>query len=313
MATQANLTRVLVPLDGSTLAEQAIPVAAAVAGSAELIFLQVLSAPEPLRDPAGRVSVPADDVEAVLEERAQHELTAAAGNWRGVLSGTPRLLTARGDITEQILHVAQREGCDLIVAASHGRGAIARLAFGSVADRLSRSSTVPVLIVRPRDADAEIVKPEFDRIVVPYDGSELAAEAFPIAIAFAKTLGCGVHIVRAISPAAYAPFPTTMEPMASATVYESILATVEEEGNRSLAEAASEFSGAGINVTQALVNGAPADAIERETQPGDLIVMTSHGRSGMGRWLLGSVAEKLVRQGPTPVVLVPSSARAGAA
>jgi nucleotide-binding universal stress UspA family protein len=217
-----------------------------------------------------------------------------------------------GDPATEILLAAEELGCDLIVAASRGRGAIGRLAFGSVADRLTRAATVPVMVVRPVDAAAEIGPALIRRMLVPYDGSEHAKEAFPVAISLAARLGAPIHVVRVITPTSYTPLAGPMEPFYSPQVLDEMLGEIEAEAKSSIDAAVAELGARGAAVTGEVRTGVPAATLQELSLQGDLIVMTSHGRSGMMRWLLGSVAEQLVREGPVPVLLVPARARADA-
>lgn len=310
MTDTTSIKSILVPLDGSGLAEQAIPYAATIAGTdAEIILLHVSAEGEPLRDLLGRVAVQPDEVEDVELGVGKDELKESVALWSDLLAVEPRLEVVIGDPATEILAAAERFGSSLIVVASHGRGAVARLAFGSVADKLTRSSTIPVMIVRPQDADIEIKKPSIFRIVVPYDGSDLAGEAFPVAAELAKRLKAGVHLVHAINPSILLPIATPMEPAYPAELYSDLLAEAETDAKTSLEEAKKQLKSYGLTVTFEIVSGTAFDAITDRAQDNDLIVMSSHGRTGVKRWLLGSVAEKLVREGPVPVVLVPAKDR----
>ena len=309
-----QIQRILVPLDGSPFAEQSIPYAAAIAGNDEtIIFLHVAPGAEPIRDMVGRISLQSNEVKNVEFERSQDELEAAAARWTRVFVTEPRIEIVEGDPATEIINAAGRFECNLIVAASHGRGAVARLAFGSVADKLARSSMVPVMLVRPSDANVEIAKPNISRIVVPYDGSDLAAEALPVAAELAQRLAIGVHLIQAINPASMMTLATPMEPAYPVELYDELISEVETDAKKSLEDAKSQLSAGGLKVSYELVEGTPIDAITDRVQSNDVIVMSSHGRSGIKRWLLGSVAEKLVREGQVPVVLVPASDRHKAA
>jgi nucleotide-binding universal stress UspA family protein len=309
----AGLGGILVPLDGSSLAEQAIPYAAALAAAGgELVFFEVTPQAEPVRALTGQITAPAAEVDRAERSAAEAALRDAANRWKGVLPAAPRLEVAEGDPAEEILEGAARLGCGAIVMASHGRGAVARFAFGSVADRVSRASEVPVMIVRPSDARAEIGPVEIRRLIVPLDGSPLAAEALPVAMSLAKPLGIPVHLVQAINPSALVmPTPVGVGSYAG-EIYMEIQDELTAAARANLDQAAKTLESGGIVVTTAVIEGPPVLAIEQATEDGDLIVMTSHGRSGFRRWLLGSTAEKLVREGPAPVLLVPSSTRVAA-
>lgn len=301
--------RVLVPLDGSELAEQAIPYAAAVAGqTGKIVFLHVTPEPEPIRALSGRVSATEDEVREIDRERAQETLKTAVEHWSAVLPSTPELLVATGDSAEEILKTADTQSSTYIVLASHGRGALQRLAFGSVADRIARSSAIPVLVVRPSDAEVEPGPVQIRRLVVPLDGSALSEEALPVAEALATYLQLPVHLIQAINPSAVL-LPTPGTAAYPAEVYTELAQELETEARNNLEKAGASLSARGLTYTSSVAEGAPVIAIEETTEDGDIIVMTSHGRSGLKRWLLGSTAEKLVRSGPVPVLLVPAKAR----
>ncbi len=298
---------VLVPLDGSPLAEQAIPFAQAVAGDEMgLTFLQVVPTPEPLRGIMGSVLATEDDVLSMEQETAAALLLETAERWNAIVTSPVSVEVATGDPASGILDTAENLGAEIIVIASHGRGALGRLAFGSVADRIARASSTPVLIVHPETEGADIASPPtLQRLVVPIDGSDNALQALPLAIAIAKRQNLPIHLVEVINPAnLLLPTPIGVSNY-PADFYQEIEDEMTTSARESLDLASEGISSAGVSFTTAILTGSTVDAIESELEPGDLIVMTSHGRSGIRRWLLGSVAEKLIRSGKSPVVLVP--------
>jgi nucleotide-binding universal stress UspA family protein len=299
-----------VPLDNSYLAEQAIPYAAALAGTdGEIVFFEATPHPEPKRDLTGDITKTAGEVDKADDLDCLGRLQETAGRWSSVLHGTPTFEVGTGDPSEEILAATERLGAGFIVMASHGRGAIARLAFGSVADRIARSSVVPVLIVRPDQDQKEVHTVAISRVLVPLDGSPRAAEALPVATAIATHLGIPVHLLQAIDPSSLLiPAPAGSAGY-SAEIYTELQDELTTAAQDNLKESAQEAGATGVEITTSVLEGPPVAAIEAACQSGDVIVMTSHGRSGFRRWLLGSTAEKLIRTGPAPVVLVPSSAR----
>ena len=265
---------ILVPLDGSQLAEQALPYAQKLAEpGCQLILLEV-----------GQ-----DDDDLGLLDR--HADSCA------------RLETAVGDPAEQILQVARDLNVGLIVMTTHGRGALGRWAFGSVADAVTRTSPVPVLVVRPQRGDTEIA-PVIQRVVVPLDGSPLAEEALPTATSLAQRLHVPVHLVTAIDVIEIMPTVAF-----DASLYEETVAQLEAGATTWLTQAAKQLQHEGVATTWAILRGSPFLAITDAVKPGDVIVMTSRGLDGAKRWLLGSLAEKLIREGSVPVVLVPTGER----
>ena len=305
---------ILVPLDGSVLAEHAIPLASTLAGSdGTLTFLHIVADPEPLRGIFGSTLATAEDVFRMERETGASLMQETADRWSDVIRKQPDIVVSPGDPAEVILAVAEESGATMIAIASHGRGMAGRLAFGSVADRIARSATVPVAIVKP-EAQVEIV-PEavpVARIVVPLDGSEVSAEALPVAASLATSAGAPIHLMQAVNPSAVllpSPLGAAEYP---AELYQEVADDLSAAARDTLNAAEGELANGGVTVTHSVVEGSPVAAIEAEVRDGDLIVMTSHGRSGFQRWLLGSVAEKLVRTGVAPVVLVPASARVAA-
>jgi nucleotide-binding universal stress UspA family protein len=307
---------VLAPIDGSARALHAVPWAARLAGRDGTVVLFRAVPPEPdyikaIFDFAGAGDASAQRIRDEWTAVAQGDLDEAAGLLESSNVTVERLI-AEGEAEEAIVAAAERRGVDMIVMASHGRGAIGRAVFGSVADRVARTATVPVLILRTPTDDMPHDPVVVRRIVVPLDGSELAEEALPIAVTASRHLGAPIHIVRAVDPASSIPFAPGVlgpTPLVTSEVSDRIWREIEAEARQSVSQAVAKVQREGVAVDGATLTGSPFFAISDASEPGDLIVLTSHGRSGVGRWLLGSVAEKLVREAPAPVLLVPARER----
>jgi nucleotide-binding universal stress UspA family protein len=295
---------ILVPVDGSNLAKSAIPFAQSLAGAdGTILLLQVVSPSDPIRDDLG-VSLVSEEMAGRWHvEEIQRELDAFAGTLqlqvdRGV---TVKTAVVVGDPATEILETAKREQIGTIVMTSHARGALGRAAFGSVADRVARSADIPVVIVRPTDDIGAVGKPaQLRRIILPLDGSALADSAIPFVKDVAVRLGIPVSLVHVMD---------TVSPYVAAgamPIPQSALDVWWNEARDMLEPAARIFDEAGVSSKIEILQGAPFAAISNFATPGDLIVMTSHGRTGFTRWLLGSVAEKLVRSAPIPVCIVPA-------
>lgn len=271
-----------------------------------MIYVQVVPEAEPLRSLTGGPVASAEEVASIFHESAKSDLTKAADRWDGI---APRyeIAIGVGDPAETILNLGKEHNAELIVIASHGRGALGRWTFGSVADRLSRTSEVPVLIIRPRDAAPEVDNlPVFERILLLTDGSDRSRSAVDEAADLAKKLGKPVTLVRSIFPEAELAPATGYGAVYAPELYEELTKSVEAEAIASLEETVEQVKSHGAEAEYLLVHGPAAHTITSLATPNDLIVMTSHGRSGFRRWLLGSVAEKLVRDAPCPVMLVRS-------
>jgi nucleotide-binding universal stress UspA family protein len=273
------LQPILVPLDGSALAEQALPFAEILAApGCQLILLEV-----------GQ-----DEDELSLPERYSHSCA--------------QLETATGDPAQQILQVTRDLGVGLIVMTTHGRGALGRWAFGSVADTVTRTASVPVLVVRPHTSPAA-ASPLIQRVVVPLDGSLLAEQALPVAQALAQQLEIPVHLITTIDLTSLLPVEMLPTVAFDASLYDETTARLQADAEAWLTRAAQELQGAGVTSTWEVLYGSPFLVISEAVAAGDLLVMTSHGHGGAKRWLLGSLAEKLIREAPVPVVIVPSGER----
>jgi nucleotide-binding universal stress UspA family protein len=305
------ITAILVPLDGSAIAEQAIPYAQTLLpDGGDLVALRVVPEPEPpLTELLGAL-------ETTLDGAADPELAAARADLARAQTrlADPRLqwtiAAARGDPATEIVQVAAERGVGLIAMTTHGRDILGRVRFGSVADRVARAAAVPTFLVRPAPEGQPAHAADLRRVVVPLDGSERAEAALPVACDLAQQLHAPVRLLRVVDVAADRALLAFWESgLGSAAADQSILDALRDDAQQSLAAAAECVTRLGGTATWELQEGSPAAAIIDVVASGDLLVLTSHGRSGMLRWALGSVAEKLVREAPTPVVLVPASGR----
>lgn len=156
----------------------------------------------------------------------------------------------------------------------------------------------------------------YQRILVPLDGSERAAAALPHAETLAKLAGAELILIQVIPSAAMLVSETavaspgmglpTVDPFLSANQYESVEAALEQDARATLDAAAAPLEKQGIAVQKIILQGAPADAIlsyAKDNQV-DLIVMSTHGRTGLARIVFGSVAESVIRHSASPVLLV---------
>lgn len=296
-------TQILVPLDGSNLAMQALPYARALAGAAgRITLLQVVRSSAPLRDATGAEIVPEDIVGEWILKEARQYLDETAAEFRQTLLAGVEVDTAvtTGDPASAILKAAEDRHADFIVITSHARGAIGRAAFGSVADRIARTSTIPVVITRPGDDSEGKEQPAISRIILPLDLSDLSREAVPVAQAMALHLGASVHVIHVIDN-----FSSYMA-INGVPVSQALIDEWYADAKRELGKTEGDLKAAGVQATAAIYQGSALANISEIAKPGDLIVMTSHGRSGFTRWLIGSTAEKLVRLAPVPVCLVPA-------
>ncbi len=295
--------RILVPHDGSDAADAAIPWAVRLPGS-RISLLRV----EPDLGPAiGEISgLDLDTWESNDLAAARDELERAARPLIEAGKAVEPDVVVGDDPAGAILAAAEAEPTSLIVMATRGRGGAGRLLFGSVADRVAKHATVPVLLVRPGEQPSA-----GGRVLVPLDGSALAEAAMPIGARLARDLDAPLHLVRVVDDEAVV--RRVRQRMAAGETlpddaWDLVRRDLDNEARDYLTGMA---AAAGVEATIEVAGGTPAFALLEAIVPGDVVVMSSHGASGLQRWLLGSVAEKLVRESPAPVLLAPS--RQGAA
>ncbi len=183
--------------------------------------------------------------------------------------------------------------------------AIERWFLGSVADEVARSAEVPVLLVRPGEAGATVSGAPTD-LIVPLDGSTLAEQALPVVVALAKAFKAPVTLVRTV-PAGWWSMDGGMY-----VELPEILDSVEAEAREYLEATANSLKAQGLEVaTRFSLFASPDREVEEVAVAArrPLIVMTSHGRSGIARVVLGSIADRIARSSSAPVLLVRGEAR----
>jgi nucleotide-binding universal stress UspA family protein len=302
---------ILVPLDGSMFGEHALPLALSLArrSGARLQLVHVHS-------PAAAVFVEGappffdDSLEAELRGRARTYLDDVARRIRGIspVPVEPGLL--EGQVVDA-LHARAAAGVDLVVMTTHGRGPLGRFWLGSVADELVRQSPVPVLLVRPHEARPDVnSEPPLPHVLVPLDGSPLAEQILEPAAALAGVTGADVTLFRAIKPVLVPPpfhdgsLGARVDELI--TRVEGIHARLRQDAQEYLDRVAQPLRGRSLSVqTRIVVADHPATAILREAAElgGGAVALATHGRRGLSRLFLGSVADKVVRASPLPVLL----------
>jgi len=294
---------IVVPLDGSDTAEAALPYAEAMAGleGARLQLLAVADAAE-----GGLFGLSPDDraeYEKARRAALRDRLRTAAQplSERGVAVTTS---VATGNVADRILAVAHRLSATAIVIASHGRGGVKRMILGSVADKVMRRSTRPVLMVGGGSRARRRKVVHIRRLLVPLDGSLLAEQAVVPAARLAEAGGATITLVRV------EPWHLTW----LAPGYEFVPASSgsEEDIERPAIEYLQQLRArlpAPLSVEAVVLRGSAAEQIEdfAVSSGSDLVVMTTHGRGGLRRLVVGSTADRLVRSG-LPVLLTPARA-----
>lgn len=290
--------KILVPLDGSPMAEMALQPAAVLAAAAqgELILLRSTKPvytvmPEFAGEyewswPAESFDEAHHAAERYLEDVGQH-IT------RPGLSLDTRVMD--GDEAGAIIGLSEAEDVDLVVMTSHGRSGARRRLLGSVTERVLHHASCPVLVVR--------APMPVDQIVITLDGSKLAEKALGPGLFLAQAFGAEATLLR-VNPIALAgDFDYGAQVAGQAE--EIVHAAAREQAEAYLAYAARRLVHAGLDVEQKVLEGPVVDSILDyiETAGVDLLVMTTHGRSGLKRWVYGSVTSK-VRNGSRCSMLI---------
>ncbi len=300
---QAPFRSILVPLDGSPFAEQALPWAAETARRAgAMMQLALVHHPAP----ALATALEMPEIGAQLDEEArareQSYLTAQVDRVRASWNVPVTSVLLNGGVGEALQHQAEASGADLLVLTTHGRGPVSRFWLGSIADQLMRRLHLPLLFVRPGESTAGV--PQVRRILVTLDGSPFAEEALGPAQAMAGAFGAEIVLLLVIEPPV---------PIADPAGLMVIPATVDAEKRMResaaayLATITARLVAEGVEVSSAAVEGstvAGAVLAQADAQRIDLLVVASHGAGGFERLVMGSVADKVVRGARIPVLVV---------
>lgn len=291
--------KIVVPLDGSELSEVALPYAEELAGrlgsAISLIFVS-------------------DAVDGQYQHMRQFYLEKVADTIkheaaRYIPAGEKRTVNVTstvliGNPAEEIVRYADKEGAGLIVMATHGRSGLGRWALGSVADKVVRSASQPVALIRAKEARPDIRQSGvLNRMLIPLDGSKEGESALPCIAEFIAKLKVEVVLLQVLSTG----YQTlTAEGYEYVVFPENQIASDRAYAQAYLDKAARTLARPGLTIKSVVKLGNAADEIVTYAgeMKADMIAMATHGRSGLGRWVLGSVAERVVRSGTVPTLLV---------
>lgn len=314
-------SQILVPLDGSARARRAIPVAARIARVCEgsVVLLSILAPPLDLASQAQLALIPPED-RAAERKRLAAELSrlATSKELEGVKTATE---VAEGLPAAIILDSAQRRQADLIVLCSHGCTGITRWALGSVAQKVARHSPVPVLILHeergePSSEQPQILQTRPIHVMVALDGSPLAESALLPAVQLSVALSApfpgALHLVQVL------PFSTAFEysqddafakarqqEVQAAEVYLHAVQKRLLEENPDIyvrISTATSMDTAGTLID--IAETGTGEGVSAITDASDIIALATHGRSGPARWVIGSIAERILGATRLPLLIV---------
>jgi nucleotide-binding universal stress UspA family protein len=243
----------------------------------------------------------ADEVQQVSETAARADLDRAAAR---IESLAPNLkvdqIVETGDPSERIAEVAARNSARAILLSSLGVSATGPGGFGSVVGRVARMAPVPVMVIQPNGA--ALGQDLVARLVIADDGSERSSRVLPLAQDLARRLSAPVHVVAVVEDEESS-LSTSVAAAIDPHLREEARADALNLARRRIEVVGSQFLRQGIPASWQVLSGPAAPAIIDACTQRDVLVITSHGQSG-SRWMLGSVAEKLVRESHVPVILL---------
>lgn len=290
----------LIATDGSAGSEKAVRVglelAARVGAKAEII--NVLEHGEEPADPGLRTRLTMlRDIDRHHGKLALEQATALAQK----LGVACKTLQPTG-LPEQVI-VQKAPNFDLVVLGTHGRSGLRRWIMGSVAEAVLSRSPSPVMVVHEA-YEPPVLQPEaalYKHLLVAIDGSLCSQQATNYGLRLAQALGAEVTFLSVVS--------ALTRPQGAGLPLSQALSLVEEDAQTQaealLEQAQTQAQQAGVNAQVKLMQGRPVETIVQQALLHDLLVMGTHGRTGLDKLMMGSVAEGVVRRSQKPVVVVP--------
>jgi nucleotide-binding universal stress UspA family protein len=295
--------KILVPLDGSELAEVALPYAELAAKFvSEIILVNVTEIAKGAREDTNLIYL--QKIAESIKERA----TGYSGKPRPTPALEVRSVILSGSPAEQIVDYADAENIDLIFMATHGRSGIKRWALGSVADKVVRATAKPVLLIRAKDGQPEVRKGGiFNKVLVPLDGSKEGEAVLPYIAQIASRLNSQVILLQVLArgygflgqAVDLTPDQIKSDKAYATTYLNGVGSRLKNKGITVVTEARTSAQAVFKNPSEDILQFADEHRV-------DTVAMTTHGRSGVGRQVFGSVAERVLREGNTPLLLVRS-------
>ena len=307
---------ILVPLDGSTRAEAALPLATRLARAtgSSVALLQVVSMPMDYGyglEATPMISEVACETEET-EAKAYLTHIASSDQFAGISTTTDVVF---GSPAPQILDLVEQQAMNLIVLCSHGRTGLTRWALGSVAQRVIHHSDIPVLVLRDGEASLPALHSDTARppcAVVAMDGSSLAETALLPAAHLVSALSPQhtqgvIHLLHVAKPSTLAAdedliSQRSREDMAQVYLQHVRERLLDQTNDLNLQVTWSVTSGQ--DVAETIVTSAEQGTESMGVKRGDLLAMATHGRGGIERWIMGSVTERVLEASTVPILVV---------
>ncbi len=294
--------KIVVPLDGSNVAEAVLPYVRELADTLKS-QVELLGVVEPVL--TGIHDYVYSKHHISVEDALRKETETYLNKASAYFSGTPGSVSTKivnGLAAERIVEEAGVNPSTLIAMSTHGRSGIGRWAMGSVTDKVLHMTGKPMFIVRGSDEKPAAAAAKFRNILLPLDGSAVAEEALGTAIQIAKSMALKVTLTR-ITPPASSYYQLAEYP---AINFSQIAEEIDKDAQKYLENAAQKLKREGLSVETVLLHGNAAAAIidEAKKLPGSMVIMTTHGLSGVKRAILGSVTDRVVTESDRPVLVV---------
>jgi len=295
----ATVRRIMVSLDGSEFAERALPLARAICRTvgASMIIVSVL----PIKRTMQVLSSTDKEDEKATAGHLERQTYLREVTERMSASGVDAsYIVAAGPVAESINQLMQDTNSDLLAMSTHGLSGLSRFLMGSTADAIVQLNTKPVLLIRPEKL-AEGQVPDFDKILLPLDGSHFSERILPYAKAVADAVDGEMILLRVPD------VPQARMYSARSEAITELRKQAEKMAWRYLKGVAADLREDGSNVRSIVIGNRPAQTIVEvsETEHADLIMLATHGRGGMDRVFVGSVADRVIHHARCPVFLVP--------
>ncbi len=295
------VTKILVPLDGSAVAEQVLPYVRTLAGGLK-IPVELMGVVDMAQFDSHIAAEKGRYLDTLIEDSVRCSREYLKGVAQTFPDANASFAVEKGGAAEVIIAKAGADNETLITMATHGRSGIDRWLLGSVAEKVLRGSANPLLLVRAKAEAKAAGGATLKSIVVPLDGSELAESVLPAVLEMAKKLNLKIVLFRACN-VPYSVFGGVREHIA---IVDELLGGIKAEARAYLEKKTEELKKQGAKVSYVLEQGASADQIislGRKT-PDNLIAMCTHGWSGVKGWVLGSITETVVRHSGDPVLVI---------
>jgi nucleotide-binding universal stress UspA family protein len=287
--------KILAPLDGSELAEVSLWYAARLAGrlQASLTLVYVVNPTEMTSRHMYECYL--QDTVVKIKEQAQKMSTEAMG---GEITVDYKIL--KGDPSEEIVDYADKNKIDLIILSTQGKSGIKRWALGNVANKVISATRKQVLLIRAKGAKSDVYKDKLVKVLVPVDGSRESESILQFVTYLASKLDLEVTI-----------FHMLVQPIESFPNKEMIDRSdrLRKQGKTYTEKLGAKLTRQGLRVktvfNEIYQSGEAAEIIKLAEEGGfSMVAMATHGRSGVGRWIYGSNANKVLNEGSTPLLLV---------